>query len=265
MGSACGTESSVLAVDVGNSAVKCAVLGPERWEVLIRAPTHPHESLADRLGEQWPGPDRPVPERCVISTVCPPADAAVEEFWRAVGGRSEPRYFQKDIPIPLETLAARPERVGTDRLLCALGARETAGAPCVVVGVGTAITVDLVDGEGRFAGGAIAPGPSLAARALAEGTACLPEVELRKTRRSVAGETEEAMRSGIYWLCWGGLDRLVGEVRAESQDWEAAVVVTGGEADLLMPLSTGSPLHWEPELIFRGMWEALRARDAANA
>ena len=258
-----GMPGPVMAVDIGNSTVKCALLDPDRWQVVARTGTRPCESLSERLQQEWAELDGQLPEQCAISSVCPDANEAVEEFWHALGASSAPAYFQRDIPIPLETLTDEPERVGTDRLLCALGAREIAGAPCVVVGVGTAITVDLVDGRGRFAGGAIAPGPTMALKALNHYTACLPLVEKRKSKTAVEQGTEAAMRSGVYWMCRGGVDRLVGQVRAEAADWEAAVVVTGGEADLLLPLSTGSPLHWEPELIFSGMWKALQSHESS--
>jgi len=134
----------------------------------------------------------------------------------------------------------------------------------LAVGVGTAITVDLVDRKGRFVGGAIAPGLTMSLQALNHYTACLPLVESRKSTRAVEPNTESAMQSGVYWMCRGGLDRLVGQIRAEAEDWEAAVVVTGGEADLLLPLSTGSPLHWEPELIFSGIWKALESHESSD-
>ena len=259
-----GVPGPVMAVDIGNSTVKCAVLAPDRWQVAARTATHPLDSLSDRLQKEWVEQNGQLPEQCIVSSVCPDAIGPLEEFWTEVGGKTAPAYFQQDIPIPLETTVDEPERVGTDRLLCALGAREIAGAPCVVVGVGTAITVDLVDGRGRFAGGAIAPGPTMSIKALNHYTACLPQVETKKSNRAVEGNTESAMQSGVYWMCRGGVDRLVGQVRAEAQDWEAAVVVTGGEADLLLPLSTGSPLHWEPELIFRGMWKALESHESST-
>lgn len=259
-----GGLGPVMAFDIGNSTVKCALLEPDRWQVVARVGTHPHDSLADRLQAVWAEEEWDTPARCVISSVCPGANPAVEKFWSQAGGQAVPAYFQEDIPIPIETMVDEPRRVGTDRLLCALGAREIAGAPSVVVGVGTAITVDLVDRKGRFVGGAIAPGLTMSLQALNHYTACLPLVESRKSTRAVEPNTESAMQSGVYWMCRGGLDRLVGQIRAEAEDWEAAVVVTGGEADLLLPLSTGSPLHWEPELIFSGIWKALESHESST-
>ncbi len=71
------------------------------------------------------------------------------------------------IPMPLRVL--HPERVGSDRLLAAWTARELFGAPVIVVDIGTATTIDVVDDEGAFVGGAIMPGPELAMRSLARG------------------------------------------------------------------------------------------------
>ena len=262
MGSMSVSQCTTIAFDVGNSTVKCAVLRREQWQVAAREPTEPVEALACRLRRAMAaqqllfGPE----SRCLVSSVCPPADEQIMGLSRALPGAPKPEFFGRDIPIPMETLLRHPERAGTDRLLCALGARAIAGAPCIVVGLGTAITVDHVDAEGRFTGGAIAPGLGLAAHALHEGTACLPEVTPLRPRQATGHGTEEAIQSGIYWLCRGGVAEIARQLRMEQGSEEAPVVVTGGDAELLLPLPVSGPVHHEPNLIFVGMATALGLR-----
>jgi len=249
-----------LAFDIGNSAVKCAVCRKSEWRPLGAAATLPFESLADRLGHCLLGDDLPPLEadRCVASSVCPKADEAVRDFWRMVHGQGGVEFFGRDLPIPIEGLVREPDKVGTDRLLCALGARETVGSPCIVVGVGTAVTVDLVDREGRFAGGAIAPGFDLAARALAEGAASLPLVEPQRPVRTAGTDTVEAIRSGIFWFCVGGVLRTIRQLREENQCQAATVVCTGGRAELLVDGLPTCEIRHVPDLVFQGMSAALR-------
>jgi len=254
-----GREGSLLAFDVGNSSVKCALRGGEGWEVVFRIPTAPAQTLEDRLA---PLVARAASElragaMCAASSVCPDADGHLVASCERAGLAEALRFFGHDVPVPIPTLVEDPSAVGTDRLLCALGARSQVGAPAVVVGVGTAITVDLVDGEGRFAGGAIAPGPVLAARALHEGTACLPLVEPRVPQRAAGLDTTEAVRIGVYWFCKAGVCALVERLSHETAGGSLPVVVTGGDAQLLLPLTVEGPVRHIPDLIFLGMEAAL--------
>jgi len=251
-------QDALIAFDVGNTAIKGAVCVGGRWEVILKVPTRPLDSLGDRLAAALTARAASIPtgpRRWVASSVCSEADEALAEDCR---GRCVPgpEMFGRELPVPIPVLVRQPQKVGTDRLLCALGAREIAGAPCIVVGAGTAITVDLVDAEGRFAGGAIAPGFGLAARALHEGTSLLPLVEPGVAVRAAGRDTEEAIRSGIYHFCRGGVRELIARLAAESGG-RAAVVVTGGDAGLLLPLDVDAEVREAPELIFHGMSAAL--------
>lgn len=259
----------LIAFDVGNTAVKCAVGAGEVWDILFRIPTRPIPTLPDRLAESLTAAGKSIPtgpRRWVASSVCPEADEALVQDCRRRGVPG-PAIFGLHLPIPIPTLVRNPEQAGTDRLLCALGAREIVGAPCIVIGAGTAITVDLVDARGRFAGGAIAPGFELAARVLHEGAACLPLVEPAAPARAVGRDTDEAIQSGIDAFCRGGVTALVDGMSRELQpphDQGVPVVVTGGASERVVPLdgpgkgAWGLPARRVPELIFVGMAAALR-------
>jgi pantothenate kinase type III len=248
----------ICAMDVGNTSVKAALRAGGHWEPLGRVATRPTGGLARRLADALgPALRRRGAERCLVCSVCPEADEAVASVCGGAGLRAE--FFGRDLPVPMPTTLPEPGRVGTDRLLLALAARRLSGAPCIVVSAGTAITVDLVDPEGAFAGGAIGPGFGLAAAALSEGTARLPLVEPVPSDRTLGRDTTEALRSGLYWCCAGGAAALVQGLRAEPGCADAAVVCTGTDAALLLgALEPFAPRH-EPHLIFRGMAVALRA------
>jgi len=251
--------ADTVAFDVGNTSVKCALARGERWEVVTRVATAPTRGLAGRLREALAA--LPVVQRrrarSVACSVHPEAAGRLAECWPALGGRRV-EFFGRELPVPIGLDVEEPGRVGTDRLLSALGALRLHGAPCVVVSAGTAVTVDLVDAEGRFAGGAIAPGFGLAARALHEGAAMLPLVAVEDAPPDApcpGRDTTEALQRGIYWFCAGGVRCLVRRYRAGAEG--AALVCTGTDAPLLLPaLEDERPAH-EPELIFRGMAAAL--------
>ena len=124
----------LLALDVGNTSVKCAARLRDCWEPLCRVPTAPVEGLAERLLAALPKQEDTSLSsgRCVVCSVHPAANEAVVSFWRRIGGTGAPGFFGADLPVPIVTRVCEPEQVGTDRLLLALGARELAGTPCIV-------------------------------------------------------------------------------------------------------------------------------------
>jgi type III pantothenate kinase len=126
--------------------------------------------------------------------------------------------------------------VGIDRL-CAAAAAAAArpGRPVVVVDCGTATTVDMVSAAGEFLGGAILPGPTLLAHALAEGTSRLPEVAALDTAAPPpmpGRSTQAAIAAGIGWGMRGAVSRLVAEAQA-ALGGAADVILTGGSAGVV--------------------------------
>jgi len=249
----------VVALDIGNTAVKVALLADGEWRQLLRVPTLPTEGLADRLTAAVPQ-ERAASlhgARCVACSVQYRANAPAEEFCRSACGARALEFFRRDIALPITICVREPETVGTDRLLLALGARGVAGAPCIVASAGTAITVDLLDADGCFAGGAIAPGFGLSATALHRGTAALPLVEPAAPEATPGRMTSDAIRNGVYWSCVGGVRALVQCYREALGRPDAPVVCTGGDAALLMTGLDDPHAAHHPHLILRGMAEAL--------
>jgi type III pantothenate kinase len=123
--------------------------------------------------------------------------------------------------VPLEIRVDEPSRVGIDRLLGALAAdriRDPA-RPAIVIDLGTAITVDLVEADGAFAGGAILPGIAMSARALAEQTDALPQLrltELNEPPNSLGKSTTAAIESGLFWGTIGATRELIAKYSSMS-------------------------------------------------
>jgi type III pantothenate kinase len=164
-----------------------------------------------------------------------PLNGRPVELWvGARVGRSEaPRgtlWLGRDFPPLVRNRARRPETVGTDRLAQASAAWARARGPCVVVSLGTAITVDVVNRKGEFLGGLIAPGLRTMARALHEFTARLPEVEPVRKRTALGRHTREAIQCGISLAAEGLLRRALAEHRSKR------VFGTGGDAPLFRDL-----------------------------
>jgi type III pantothenate kinase len=157
----------------------------------------------------------------------------------------------------LPVLVDNPREVGTDRIANALAAVHRYGAPCLVVDVGTAITIDVVSPAGAFIGGVIAPGIETATDALGNAAAQLRRVELVRPRSVVAKNTVEALQSGAIHGFAALVDGLVERIRTE-QSLEPAtpVVVTGALAPVLVD-ELGTEIRHEPLLTLHGLQQAF--------
>ncbi len=122
--------------------------------------------------------------------------------------------------LPLVVKLPRPDLVGIDRLLDAVATNRlrTPGRAAVVVDVGSAITVDLLDAAGAFCGGAILPGIAMSARALHEFTDLLPPIdmaELNEPPPALGSATVAAIRSGLFWGAVGSIRQLIEQLTVE--------------------------------------------------
>lgn len=139
----------------------------------------------------------------------------------------------EDMPVPIGRQLDPETITGIDRLLNAAAGYDLIKQACVIVDAGTAITVDFVDGEGTFHGGAIAPGGQMQLDAMHQFTDALPEVEFAAPQSEAFGRsTSQAMLHGVYHGIRGMVWRLIENY---AMDYEAypTVIATGGDAQLL--------------------------------
>jgi type III pantothenate kinase len=133
--------------------------------------------------------------------------------------------------LPLVVRLEHPDRAGIDRLLDGVAAnrRRRPGHPAVVIDAGSAVTVDWLDEEGSFRGGAILPGLRLMAQALHSYTALLPLIDPPTALPPMPGlDTRGAMAAGVFQSVAGGILALVQQLTALSEQ-EADVFLTGGD------------------------------------
>jgi type III pantothenate kinase len=127
----------------------------------------------------------------------------------------------------------KPNSIGPDRLANAVAARKRFGAPAVVVDFGTAVTFDVVNSEGNYVGGIIAPGLAAMTDYLHEKTALLPRIKIREVKTSIGKSTEQAMLIGAVHGYRGLVRELVAELKRELKTKNLPVVATGGYAKLI--------------------------------
>lgn len=150
-----------------------------------------------------------------------------------------------------ETNYANPDEIGADRVADAVAAVALYGAPVVVVDFGTATNIEIIDKDGIFVGGVIAPGVETSAAALFSHAARLGDIELVDPHTAIGQNTSEAVQAGIVY---GEAERVDGLVRRifEQLGYDAPVIGTGGLA-LAVASSSRSITEVNTELTLEGL------------
>jgi type III pantothenate kinase len=159
----------------------------------------------------------------------------------------------EDLDYPIPILINNPREVGADRVVNAVGATRRYPPPLIIVDFGTATTFDVVDEQGAYSGGSIAPGINLSIEALHRAAAKLPRIAVEPPENVIGRSTVGAMQSGIYWGYVGLIEGLVQRIQQE-YGRPMTVVATGGLAPLF---AHGCPAlqHVDRDLTMAGLLE----------
>lgn len=169
----------------------------------------------------------------VISSVVPVQTRVWAEILRKETAK-RPLVIRGSLPLPITIHYADPSTLGADRLCACVAAHQLFGGPAIVVDFGTATTYNLIDKNGNFLGGAIAPGMMTAARALSGGTAQLPNVRFSMPVSFPGTSTRACLEAGIFY---SGIDAAEGMIRRiwKSAGMKLKVIVTGGLSETIQP------------------------------
>lgn len=242
---------TVLIVDVGNSRIKWAQLEGEHLS-RGRAAVHAKWALADYA--RLFGPARKT-ERVVVASV---AGARVNRALATAARRAGATVHFLSTPRRAGGITVgyvEPWRLGVDRFAAAVGAHDLfRSVPVCVVGVGTAMTIDLVGADGRHRGGVIVPAPDLMVATLLEQTHGIR----RRARGGALGgvglfarSTRDAIERGALYAAAALIDRAVQEASVRVAR-EPLVVLTGGGAPAVRALLRSSAVG-VPDLVLRGL------------
>ena len=187
----------------------------------------------------------------VIGSVVPDANFNLLTFSRRYCRTDPVIVGEKGVKLGTRALVDRPEEVGADRLVNTLAAHDRYKGPLIVIDFGTATTLDVVDADGNYRGGVIAPGINLSLTALHMAAAKLPSVRISRTERVIGTDTVSCMQSGIYWGYVGLVEGLVGRIKTEFGA-PMRTIGTGGLAPLFAG-ATDSIEEVDPDLTLWGL------------
>lgn len=242
---------SSLFVDAGNTRLKWGLWQGGRWRRKGVLPVQEAAGLTTALTQEHP-------LQAWVSCV---AGEAVREALQTGLGRLGTRVewvAARGHAFGLSNLYDPPQGLGSDRYAMLVACRQLGLAPCVIVGAGTAVTVDALDGEGSFLGGLILPGPALMRAALASGTAGVKEISGRL--QDFPRTTGDAVETGIWRALAGAVEAMRNRL-ALRVGTEPRTVLSGGEAARLAEVLSG-PIEVMEDLVLEGLLWIARSSDA---
>ncbi len=241
---------SCLAIDVGNTSTTIALV-QNAHAYAIHAIKGGIEDLTATERVLRAILKKEQPSGAALSSVVPCVNRRWIKLIRSMLGQ-DPLVVSHQIKLSVRVDYPRPETIGADRLANACGAVLKYGAPVIVADFGTALTFDVINAEGAYTGGVIAPGLPLMTDYLADRTALLPLINPKGRCERVGRSTEGAMRIGARI----GYRGMVREITAHLQDGltgkEPALCATGGFAGWVLK-DSGMPYVLAPDLTLCGI------------
>ena len=200
-------------------------------------------------------------EGSIMSSVVPPLNAPLSSAVKKITGK-KPMLVGSGMKTGINIKVDNPKSVGGDRIVAAVAAVAQFEGPIIVIDMGTATTLDVVDRSGSYTGGVILPGVMVSLNALVGNTAQLPQINLDAPKRVIGKNTVECMQNGIMYGNAAMMDGLIDRMEAELGE-KPALVATSGMARFITPLCNHE-ITYIPDLLLRGLLILYRQNTADN-
>ncbi len=245
----------LLAIDIGNTNLVIGCI--ENDEILFKA-----RIATDRLrtSDQYGVEIKNMLEAygvqikdiddCIISSVVPPVFNSVKTGVMKIIGK-QPMVVGPGLKTGLNIHVDVPSQVGSDRIVIAVAALAEYTAPLILMDLGTATTIEVVEPENTYLGGVIIPGVKISLDALTSRAAQLPGISLDKPKAVIGKNTIDCMRSGMIYGTAAMIDGLIDRME-EELGHTSTLVATGGMAQFITPLCKHN-IILEKDLLLKGL------------
>ncbi len=229
----------VLAVDIGNTSIVLGGFAADTLQFVARLSTDLHGTL-DEYAMRILGAlalhdiDKSRVRGAIISSVVPPLNETIKQALRFLFGQ-EPLMIGPGIKSGICIRCDMPSSVGADLIASAVAAHYLYQSPCLIIDIGTATKMSVVDEHGAFIGASIIPGVHMGLSALSEQTAQLPKISLETPGKVIAKNTVDCMRSGVLFGNASMIDGMIDRIRRELGK-DLFILATGGMAPTIIPL-----------------------------
>ena len=245
----------VLAVDIGNTNVVIGCFDKDEIRFVERLSTNKNSTSLEYLVLiktvlELYGLENHRLDGSIISSVVPSVTARVKEAVEKLTGRA-PLVVGPGLKTGLKIKLDNPLQLGSDRVADAVAATNLYPCPLIIVDMGTATTVSVVDGDKNFIGGMIMPGLMVSMEALATRTSQLPHIGLEAPKRAIGRNTADCIRSGLIYGNASAVDGLITSIEKELGE-KCTVISTGGLARIVTPLCSHEIIE-DDKLLLKGL------------
>ena len=243
----------ILAIDVGNTNIVLGMIENGEIQNVVRIHTDLRETGTEyaiklRQVTDFYGIDLKSFEGAIISSVVPPVTESLRLAVESLIGK-KPLIVAPGMKTGMNVRIDDPSTMAGDLVV---GAIACYGAPLIVIDMGTATTMVLIDNEGSYRGGAIIPGIKLSYGALSSGTSLLPDIAILPPKKVIATNTVDSMRSGAVYGTAAMLDGMIDRMEKEI-GYPCTVVATGGLARSVVK-NCSRDIIYDADLLLKGLW-----------
>lgn len=245
----------LLAIDIGNTNIVIGCMQDDRIVFKARIATD-RLRTSDQYGVEIKnmmeafGVSVSEIEDCIISSVVPPVFHSVQTGVMKVIGK-EPMVVGPGLKTGLNIHVDVPGQVGSDRIVIAVAALAEYQAPLILLDLGTATTIEVVEPDNVYLGGVIFPGVKVSLDALTSRTAQLPGISLERPKNVIGKNTVDCMRSGMMYGTAAMIDGIIDRIE-EELGHPSTIIATGGMAQFITPLCKRE-IILEKNLLLKGL------------
>ncbi len=190
-------------------------------------------------------------EGAILSSVVPPLNAAIGSAINKIFG-FRPLLVGAGMKTGINIIMDNPKTVGSDMIVDAVAAIQEYPCPLVIIDMGTATTMSVVDKSGNYIGGVIFPGLKVSLDSLSSKTAQLPSISIDIPKKVIGKNTIDCMRSGVMYGSAGMIDGILDRMEEELGS-QATIIATGGLSRFIAPLCRHTIIYDEA-LLLKGLW-----------
>ncbi len=250
----------ILAIDIGNTNVVLGCVEGETIQFEARIATDPIKTSDQYCVDIKTMLDLNEVriqdlEGTIISSVVPQVLNSIKTAIMKLTHKT-PLVVGPGIKTGLNIQIENPEQTGADLVVAAVSALKEHKPPMIIIDMGTATTLSVLDKNGAFVGGCLCPGVKISMEALTSRTALLPGIQLDQPKRAIGRNSIDCMRSGIMLGAACMLDGMIERMEQEL-GYPVKVLATGGIARFVIPMCRREILY-DGDLLIKGLAELYR-------
>lgn len=245
----------VLAIDIGNTNIVAGCFDGDKITFIERLSTNQNSTeleyamLIKNVLEINEIDSKNI-EGAIISSVVPNITQTLNNAIEKITGK-QPIIVSPGIKTGVSIKIDNPAQLGSDILVGAVAGIAEYSTPLVIIDMGTATTISVIDKNKEYLGGMILPGIRISLNSLVGGTSQLPKISLEPPKKFIGSNTVDAMKSGILYTNACGIDGMIDRIEKELGE-KVTAVATGGLSKVVIPLCEKS-IILDDELLLKGL------------